>query len=235
MKLEQTRPDKPTLVVFDMAGTTVFDDGGVVARCLVSALASGGFSITHPAALALMGIPKPEAIDFLLKPFVVDPEERQTLIPDLHDEFLIQMLRYYREDPAVRSIEGVEETFAKLRAASIKVALDTGFSREIVDVILDRLNWHDKIDASIASDEVAQGRPYPDMIYRLMAQLDITEAITVAKVGDTPVDLQQGEAACCGWVIGVTEGSHTREQLEPYPHTHLIPTVASLPEVLGVR
>lgn len=217
-----------------MAGTTVFDDGGAVARCLVSALATGGYTITHSAAIALMGIPKPEAINQLLKTYVTDPEERDALVPDLHDEFLMQMLRYYREDPAVRPIEGTEETFARLRAAGIKVALDTGFSREIVDTILDRLHWHDRIDASIASDEVERGRPYPDMIHHLMSRWEITDPATVVKVGDTPVDLQEGEAARCGWIIGVTEGSHTREQLEPYPHTHLIPTVATLPEVLGM-
>ncbi len=234
MKREQPRPDRPALVVFDMAGTTVFDDGGAVARCLVSALASGSFTVTQFAAIALMGIPKPEAIDILLKPYITNPEERAALIPELHDEFLIQMLRYYRENTAVRAIEGVEDTFARLRASGIKVTLDTGFSREIVDVILDRLNWQEKIDASIASDEVERGRPHPDMIHRLMARWQITESVMVAKVGDTPVDLQQGDAAHCGWVIGVTEGSHTREQLEPYPHTHLIPTVAELPALFGL-
>jgi phosphoglycolate phosphatase-like HAD superfamily hydrolase len=60
----------------------------------------------------------------------------------------------------------------------------------------------------------------------------VTDARRVAKVGDTPSDLQEGRAAGCGLVIGVTNGSHTREQLEPHPHTHLIDNLRELPGLL---
>jgi len=53
-------------------------------------------------------------------------------------------------------------------------------------------------------------------------------------VGDTPSDLEEGTAAGCGLVIGVTAGSHTAEQLKPFVHTHLIHTVAELPSLLGI-
>ena len=56
----------------------------------------------------------------------------------------------------------------------------------------------------------------------------VTAADRVAKVGDTPSDLQEGHAAGCGRIIGVTAGSHTHAELSPYPHTHLIGTVAEL-------
>jgi hypothetical protein len=35
-------------------------------------------------------------------------------------------------------------------------------------------------------------------------------------------------------VVGVTEGSHTAEQLRPCQHTHLIGTVAEIPALLGL-
>lgn len=35
--------------------------------------------------------------------------------------------------------------------------------------------------------------------------------------------------------VGVTQGTHTREQLEPYPYTHLLESVAELPGALGLR
>ena len=59
-----------------------------------------------------------------------------------------------------------------MKDAGIKVALDTGFNRAITQVILDRLGWSDSplIDATICSDEVARGRPHPDMILALMKQ-----------------------------------------------------------------
>ena len=60
------------------------------------------------------------------------------------------------------------------------------------------------------------------MIHFLMNKFGITDPAHVAKVGDTPADLQEGTNAGCGWVIGITSGSHTREELMPYPHTHLV-------------
>jgi hypothetical protein len=38
-----------------------------------------------------------------------------------------------------------------------------------------------------------------------------------------------------GMNVGVTEGTHTRAQLEPYPHTHLIGSVRDLPGLLHMR
>jgi phosphoglycolate phosphatase-like HAD superfamily hydrolase len=91
------------------------------------------------------------------------------------------------------------------------------------------------IDATISSDEVARGRPYPDMIQDLMNRLGVEDPQRVAKVGDTPADLEEGRNAGCGLVIGVTAGTHSREQLERYPHTHLIETIAELPALLGLQ
>ena len=50
----------------------------------------------------------------------------------------------------------------------------------------------------------------------------------------TPADLLEGANAGCGMIVGVTEGTHTREQLQLFPHTHLIGSVAELPALLGL-
>ena len=104
-------------------------------------------------------------------------------------------------------------------------------------MILDRLGWKKNplIAATITSDEVPRGRPHPDMIRALMAKLGIGDPANVAKVGDTPADLDEGTAAGCGLVVGVTEGTHTRGELEPHPHTHLIGSIVELPAVLAPR
>jgi phosphoglycolate phosphatase-like HAD superfamily hydrolase len=94
--------------------------------------------------------------------------------------------------------------------------------------LLERLGWANSalIDATVASDEVERGRPHPDMIQHLMFKLGITDPQRTAKVGDTPVDLLEGRNAGCGLVFGVTGGSSTREQLEKFPHDHLINSVS---------
>ena len=222
------------LVVFDIAGTTV-DDGDAVNRCFRAALAGAGLEVSHAAANDVMGLPKPLAIRTLVERSAA----QGALLPQvdaIHADFVARMLHFYAEDPAVVEVPGAGRTFATLRRAGIKVALNTGFSRAIVAKILARLGWDQgsTIDASIASDEVARGRPHPDMILRLMADLGVRDSRAVAKVGDTPVDLEEGTSAGCGRVIGVTRGTHTRAQLLAYPHTDLIDTVADLPRLFGL-
>lgn len=221
------------LVVFDMAGTTVNDEDGVN-RCVRAALAEVGLAVTPAAVNEVMGIPKPLALKHL-----VESSGRQDLIPRLdaiHADFVVRMIRFYQTDPSVHEIAGASDTFRRLHRAGIRVALDTGFSRDIAAVILDRLDWNDRalVDITVTSDEVPRGRPHADMIAKAMRDLGITDPRRVAKVGDTPSDLQEGTAAGCGLVIGVTRGSHTAAQLEPFPHTHLIGTVAELPQLLGI-
>jgi phosphonatase-like hydrolase len=220
-----------------MAGTTVEDGDGAVNRCLRDALAAWGFPVEHAEVNTVMGIPKPDAIRQLLSARIPDGDAVTDLTPAIHDDFLQRMLRFYREDPSVAPVAGAEETFAKLRASGVIVTLDTGFSRDIADTILERFGWvrDGKIDGSVTSDEVKRGRPHPDLVLALMERFGVTDPARIAKVGDTPSDLEQGTSAGCGWVIGVTQGSHTAEQLAPYPHTHLIPSVAGLPALFGLE
>jgi phosphonatase-like hydrolase len=222
------------LVVFDMAGTTVYD-GDAVHRAFAGALQAAGIPVTRDEINEVMGLPKPEAIRLLLERKLKDTGQHgPERIAVIHNDFVGRMIRFYESDPSVREADGAADTFRRLRRAGIKVALDTGFSRAITDVIVQRLGWaqHGLVDASVTSDEVERGRPHPDMILRAMQLTGITDAKRTAKVGDTPSDLQEGMAAGCAMVIGVTTGSHTRQQLEACPHTHLIEGVSALPALL---
>ncbi|MBO0798498.1 MAG: HAD hydrolase-like protein [Blastocatellia bacterium] len=223
---------KIELVVFDMAGTTV-SEGGAVYRCLRDTLGAKGLEVPAAGLHEVKGMDKYEALRILIE----RSELREKLLPDLatiHAEFVARMIEFYRRDPSVAEMPGASETFRGLQRAGIKTALDTGFSRAIAQTLIDRLNWERNglIDASVTSDEVERGRPHPDMIRRLMLALGVSDAQRVAKVGDTPADLLEGKNAGCGLVVGVTNGSSSSEQLESFPHDHLIGSVAELPELV---
>lgn len=222
------------LVVFDMAGTTV-SEGGAVYKALRDTLAANGLEVDAEAIHQVKGTDKREALRVLIE----QSPMRDELLPGLkaiHEDFVERLLLFYRTDPAITEFPGTGETFRRLKAAGIKVALNTGFSRDIAQILIDRLGWQRDglIDASITSDEVEAGRPHPFMIRALMARLGVDDAGHIAKVGDAPADLWEGKNAGCGLVVGVTGGSSTREQLEQHPHDHLIGTVAELPALLGV-
>ena len=225
------------LVVFDLAGTTVKDNKDVH-RVLQQALARFDVSISIEDANAVMGIPKPVAIRALL-------EKRnnglraisQEWIEEIHHVFVESMIEFYKTNSGVGEKEGVSDTFRKLKENKLKVVVDTGFDRQIVDPLLARLGWVEKnlIDASVTSDEVANGRPHPDLIFKAMQLVGVTDVSQVAKVGDTASDLQEGTAAGCGLVIGITTGAFSEDELRKEKHSHLIKDVPSLLEILGIK
>lgn len=223
------------LIVFDMAGTTVHDED-FVHQALASALEAAGFETTRDAINAVMGYPKPFAIEAILRDKKVPAENRQAQTELIHSDFVDRMNQFYKTHPSVREIEGASEAFRQLKAAGILVGLDTGFGRSTADTIIARLGWVQQglIDASVTSDEVDHGRPYPDMIQRLMKQTGVESMSEVAKVGDTPSDLMEGDRAGCRFNIGVTYGSHTLAELQEYPSTHLVDNILDIPKLLGL-
>jgi phosphonatase-like hydrolase len=221
------------LVVFDMAGTTV-SEGGAVYKCLRATLSGYGLGLAMDVLHDVKGHDKREALRILIE----QSNLREQLLPGLdaiHEDFVERMIGFYRSDPSVGEMPGATETFRWLQERGIKVALNTGFSRDIAQTLIDRLGWQAEglIDASVTSDEVERGRPHPEMILHLMKQLSVTDPQRVAKVGDTSADLLEGKNAGCGLNIGVTQGSSTRQQLEQFPHNHLIGSVAELPSLLA--
>lgn len=220
------------LVVFDMAGTTVAE-GGAVYRCLRDTCAAYDVSVADADIRPVKGLDKRDALRTLVS---ASPrrDELRPFLDAIHQDFVARMVAFYRTDPAVGEVPGASEAFRRLRRHGLKVALDTGFSRDIAQTLIDRLGWErDRlIDASVTSDEVERGRPHPFMIHKLMRQLGVADAARVAKIGDAPADLHEGRNAGCGMVVGVTRGSSTREQLAACPHDYLIDTVADLPPLL---
>jgi len=179
------------LIVFDLAGTTVKDNQDVQ-RALQKALAYFDVFISPHEINNVMGIPKPIAIKTLLERSDTWCDSvDDNLIREIHQVFVHQMLHFYEKDPSVEEKFRVTETFLKLKESNLKVALDTGFDRKITNSILRRPGWSNLnlIDASVSSDEVKRGRPFPDMIYRVMELTHVKDPKRVAKVGDTASDL----------------------------------------------
>ena len=221
------------LVVFDIAGTTVKDEHNV-SRAFKAALAKYNYDVPLELIDPLMGYEKNEAITQMLH--LNEPDSSKItpeLVNDIHRQFVKQMIHFYQFEPSIEPLPNVEETFAALHDQGILVGINTGFSKDIAQTIANRLQWREKglIDYLIGSDEVELGRPHPFMIEKIMRESGIADRREVAKVGDTEVDIREGQNAGCKYVIGVTTGTFTREKLEEYHPTHIIDNIA---EVLNI-
>ena len=93
------------------------------------------------------------------------------------------MIAHYNKSPAVREIDGASDVFKALKAAGVRVALDTGFDRRIANAVLRRMRWIalGLVDVTVTSDEVIDGRPAPDMIFRAMTLAGVGSAEDAAK------------------------------------------------------
>ncbi len=218
------------LIIFDIAGTLI-EDHDEVASAFLEALRANHIEISDDEIKEWKGGAKREVITHFV--------ERQfgrcrnlPLIDRTYNEFCFRLEEKFSAGGIV-PITGALDTLIWARERGYKLATTTGFYREVRDRILDNLQWRDHFDAHVCSDDVAHGRPAPDMIQRAMQLCNVSDPKTVVTVGDTPLDLQSGTRADCGWVIGVLTGTHQRPRLEKEPHTDLIASVAELPGLLA--
>lgn len=218
-----------TLAIFDMAHTTV-NDRDEVYRVLREATERQGAEYTDEQFRAHMGTEKKWAIRQLLD--LGGLEVTDELVEDSWRWFRAELRSTYTENPPV-PLDGVEEMLVTLRESGVQIGLTTGFSREIVDLILESMGWTvgETVDTVAAGDEVEAGRPEPFLIRRVMSDLGVTDPETVISVGDTSADVESARRAGVT-SVGVLTGHVTREQFSELGADHVLESAADLPELI---
>lgn len=225
-----------SLITLDVAGTTV-DERGAVYDCLKAVVEEAlSVTISDEALRPALGANKREAIAGFLVSYrgEADPAEVERLFQLFRD----RLEQTYRDTPPTE-LPGVPEAIDRMRAAGMKVALTTGFDRQVTQLILDALGWtvgpeaSDQVDFAITSDDVQKGRPAPELIQVAMDRAGVTDPAEVLAAGDTELDLAAGMNAGAQYVIAVSTGAQSAEHLSTFPHTHVC-DVRDLPELLGV-
>ncbi|MGH2352405.1 MAG: HAD family hydrolase [Chloroflexota bacterium] len=228
--MPRERPARPALLVTDFAGTAMREAGAVLTAYRL-ALAEQDIPFTEDDLAARRGASKRAVFEELAArryPAAQAPAVATRALAT----FEASLRREY-ETGEVAEIPGAAAAFRSLRESGMKLALTSGFDRGVMDLLIGRLGWRDLFDLTMAGDDVPAGRPAPFLIYQAMMTLGVQDVGRVAVVGDTPLDLQAGTNARARWVIGVLSGAHALETLGATPHTHLLPSVASLPALFG--
>lgn len=232
------------LIVLDIIGTTISDSQEIEA-CIAQACRENGLDVSIEEILQVRGYAKKQIFERLWKSKL--GEANPSIAQKVEDSYATfqRILTNYYENALIKPTEGAVELFEFYKQLGIKVALTTGLCRRITELVLKKSGWLKSLNEQktalepsalistyISSDEVPQGRPAPDLVFRAMEILDIDDPKTVAVVGDAPSDLLCGKNANALITIGVTSGAHSREELSQHPHDYLVSSLKALPAIL---
>lgn len=236
--------DKIKLAVFDLSGTTIKDDTAV-ADCLYKAASEFNLQTSRDEILKLVGTNKIHLYQYLIAknsgkeiPFEKFEGEKDPATHKFAEEIFVRyseiMLDYYKNDLTI--MPGAEETFDWCHKNNIFVATNTGFHRDINTAIMEGTGWlkNGLVDIAVDVEHTPNnmGRPAPFMIFHAMKELNIQSVRSVIKIGDTPADMLEGYNAGCSGIIGVLTGMLNVSEWGKYFHTHIIPSVKELPELI---
>jgi phosphonatase-like hydrolase len=214
-----------------MAGTTVTDDGSVMAAFSAAMSAAGiapgsrRFVEADEIVRATMGQSKIEVFRRILG--AEDAAQRANLA---FEQAYADSVRAGLVSP----LPGAAETITALRAAGIKVCLATGFAPVTRDALLDALGWRPLIDLALSPADAGRGRPWPDLALTALIRLGGGAVSELLVVGDTPSDIESGLRAGAGLVVGVTTGASSPDDLLAAGAPHVLDSVAGLVRLLGI-
>jgi len=201
-----------SMIVFDMAGTVV-DENNVVYKSLQQAMSNAGYEFSLDVVLRDgSGKEKLQAIrDVMANDGSVHDEAEYLAI---HADFK-QILdeNYYNLD--IKGMADAQTVFHTLKQNDIQVALNTGYHRDTALFLIDRIGWQKGLeyDVLVTASDVEESRPHPAMIEQAMRLSGIDNPVSVAKVGDSAIDIDEGKNAGCRLTFGVTTGAQTHAQL----------------------
>jgi phosphonoacetaldehyde hydrolase len=202
--------DRFDLVILDWAGTVVDFGCHAPVAALRAAFAQRAVVISERQARRDMGKAKEDHVRALLAdPCIAqawekvrgrraDDDDVRALMVDLGPLMREQAAR------AAQLIDGARIVVEALRAEGIKVASSTGYTREMMQPVLQAAAAQGYVpDHLVCSGETPQGRPTPLMIYKACAELGVWPLSRAVKVDDTEAGVREGRAAGC-FTVGIS-------------------------------
>lgn len=214
-------------IIMDWAGTTI--DYGCFApvSAFLESFNAIGIEVTSKEAREPMGLTKIDHIRALFN------------MPRISHSFKEKYNRAYSEEDVLERYEdfqrllfatlkeyttpipNVLDTIAKLRSMGLKIGSTTGYTKEMMDIIVPATKAKGySPDNCVTSDGLPAGRPLPYMIYKNMCDLAVPSRKSVLKYGDTISDIKEGVNAgvwTVGTIIGSNEMGITEEEFNILP------------------
>lgn len=231
---------KIKLCVFDMAGTTVNEDN-LVYKTVRDSINQSLRSADHSDKQVNLdlcleygaGKEKSKAIYDILNTLEFSDAEIESLTSTAFATFKDSLATAYNQD-TLAEFEGMSDLFEQLKNNGRHVVLNTGYDSKTANKILTILGWSvgSQVDALVTANDVDNGRPAPDMITLAMKQFNIEDSQLVLKAGDSGIDIEEGQNAGCGLVLGVLSGAQNEQQLAKYQPDVILNKLTDLHELI---
>jgi phosphonoacetaldehyde hydrolase len=218
-------------VILDWAGTTVDYGSFAPTDVFLRLFASRGITITATQARGSMGLMKRDHLRAITQlPEVArawQDEYGKTCneedIEAMFAEFVPMQMACLTE--YAEPIPGTPEAVAAFRRMGLKVGSTTGYTRDMMDVLVPEAARRGySPDTWVCPEDVPAGRPYPWMIYLNSIRLQTYPMAGIVKIGDTLVDIEEGLNAGT-WTVGLAISGNamgmSREAVQALPEAEL--------------
>lgn len=201
------------MVVFDWAGTTVDYGSRAPLDVFREVFEEEGFSLRTEELAGPMGLEKKDHIRKLLeleqvtegwleKHGVTWNEQDVERLYERFEDRLKEVVASYST-----LLPGVADTVEQLRREGLRIGSTTGYTSEMMEEVLPQAaRGGYEPDCTVTPEQVGAGRPAPFMLMECMRRCNVYPPSAVVKVGDTVVDMEEGNNAGA-WTVGVAEGS----------------------------
>jgi phosphoglycolate phosphatase len=224
-----------SLVCCGLIGTTVRDGPGeesLVERSFAEAIATQGVVAgTSDYARCMTQISRSRGQSA--------PDIFQSLFPDNQARAQAAGLAFERSYRAAVNrhrltvLPGANEAMDKLTGSGLKTCLITGLPRDMLTLVLDTVGWRARCDLALSPGDAPRGLPMPDLVLTAMLRLGAGDVREVAVAFGTESGVLAGRRAGAKIIAGVLTGPHTATRQRRAGATHLIETIAELPDLLA--
>ena len=214
-------------ILFDFIGTTVKEkDSGVITTCFEQAFRDNAVNIETEFLKKQRGKEK----KLVIKEALLHLQLPLSLAKSIYSAFetnIENKIDNFSEN------DGAVDLFAFLLNKKIKIGLGTGLSRKSFEKICNHLRWSNNLfDYTGIANEIGKSRPYPDMIFDMMAKLGIADTKEILKVGDTIADIQEGKNANVRTAV-ILSGTQGRNELLKQQPDFVIQSLAEIKKIIG--
>jgi HAD superfamily hydrolase (TIGR01549 family) len=112
-----------------------------------------------------------------------------------------EVLEYYHKlklkekgNSDLKKFRFVDKVLKELKKRNIKIAIATGNSRDIADLIIKKNKLDKFIDYSVTHNDVKRGKPYPDMLLKIRRYFKIRKK-EILCIGDSTYDFKAAKRA----------------------------------------